>query len=549
MNNTTFIGFDIATRGLYAAQRGLTNVNHNIDNINTPGYSRQQLLQRASRPMLMADGSGMLGTGADVTGVQRVRDEYLDTKYRSEAQYLGEWDVKNTLLEEMQTMYNEPSESGFNTIMNDFYDTLQQLSTDPSSHSTRAAVKEKAVMVAKYFNSVATHFEYLQNDVNNIIYAKVQEVNSLADQIAKLNLQIYNYEVTGNAANDLRDQRGDLVDRLSEIVNVQAYEVNCGKLPSGRDDMRFVVAISGKPLVDHNQVCYLEAVQRVDKKNAEDIENLYEIAWEDGNKLNIKSGELRGYLDVRDGNDGLNSSPDYRGIPYYQRKMNEFVRVFARTFNEGVIDTDGDGGLDKINGHVDGYTLNSVKTDPPVPPPGIRFFTMLDEYGNPMSSAQFASTAELVDDDAATPGVNEKLDVMYGYITAKNFSISSEIDSDPTNNICTSDSAGEVGNILNLRSIMSMRHNPYMFKEGGPEDYIKTVVSSMGVDGQQAQAYLNNQIIMTSQIDMRRQSISGVSIDEEMANLVRYRHAYNAAAKMIQTYSEILEILVNRLGI
>jgi len=71
----------------------------------------------------------------------------------------------------------------------------------------------------------------------------------------------------------------------------------------------------------------------------------------------------------------------------------------------------------------------------------------------------------------------------------------------------------------------------------------------MGVDGQQAIAHLKNQVIITNQIDARRQSVSGVSIDEEMGNLVRYQHAYNAAAKMIQTYSEILDILVNGLGL
>ena len=177
MSRSSFFGLDIATRGLYTAQRGLTNVNHNVDNINTPGYSRQVLEQTAARPMLMVDGSGMLGTGSQVTGIKRIRDEYLDVKYRSEAQYLGEWDIKNTLLEEMQTLYNEPSDSGFNTVMNEFYNGLQQLSTDPSSHAARAAIKEKAVMLTKYFNSVASHFEYLQNDVNDIIYAKVQEVN------------------------------------------------------------------------------------------------------------------------------------------------------------------------------------------------------------------------------------------------------------------------------------------------------------------------------------------------------------------------------------
>lgn len=546
MNNTTFIGLDIATRGLYSAQRGLTNVSHNIDNINTPGYSRQTLQQQAARPLMAADGSGMLGMGSEVTGIKRIRDEYLDTKYRSEAQYFGEWDVKNTLLEEMQALYNEPSKSGFNTVLNQFYDTLQQLATDPSSMSTRAAVKEKAIAVTKYFNSVATHFEYLQNDVNNLIYAKVSEVNSLADQIMKLNQQIYNYEVTGNVANDLRDQRGNLVDRLSQLVNVQAYETVTGKLPNGRDDLRFSVVISGKALVDHNQVSYIEARQREVKQNAEDIENLYELGWADGNKLTVKSGELKGYLDVRDGNDGLNGSADFRGIPYYQRKMNEFVRVLARTFNEGVIDTDGDGVLDKVNGHVDGYALNSAAGDPAA---GIRFFTRMDAYGKPMNSAAFAADAGTATDDPLTTDRNEYLDAMYSQITAKNFSISSEIDEDPSNNIATSDSPAEVGNIENLRSIMAMRHNTYMFMEGSPEDYVKTIISTMGVDGQQAKAHLDNQSIMTRQIDNRRQSISGVSIDEEMGNLVRYQHAYNAAAKMIQTYSELLDVLVNRLGI
>lgn len=546
MNNTTFLGFDIATRGLYAAQRGLTNVNHNIDNINTPGYSRQALSQQASRPMLTTDGTGMLGTGTDVTGVNRVRDEYLDTKYRSEAQYLGEWNIKSTMLEEMQTMYNEPSSSGFNTILNDFYDNLQQLSTDPSNLSTRAAVKEKAIMVAKYFNSVAAHFEYLQNDTNNIIYAKVQEINSLSDQIAKLNQQIYNYEVTGNVANDLRDQRGNLVDKLSGLVNIQAYDVVAGKLPNGRDDSRFVITISGKAIVDHTMVSHLSTTQRKSKLNDEDIENLYDVGWADGNKLTVKSGELKGYIEIRDGNDEVNGSPDYRGIPFYQRKMNEFVRVFARTFNEGVIDIDGDGVLDKVNGHTDGYKLNSVTGDPEA---GIRFFTMLDKYGDTVGSVDFAQGAGAVLDDPLTTDANEYLDAMYSHITAKNFSISKEIYEDPSNNIATSGSAGELGNIENLRSILSLRHNKYMFMEGSPEDYIETVISTMGVDGQQAATNLSSQSVMTRQIDNRRQSISGVSIDEEMGNLVRYRHAYSAAAKMIQTYAEILDILVNRLGL
>lgn len=532
MSSSTFFGLDIATRGLYSAQRGLTTVNHNVDNVNTPGYSRQVLEQRAARPLLMANGTGMLGTGSEVIGVKRVRDEYLDVKYRSEIQYLGEWEVKQALLEELQVLYNEPSDSGFNTVLNEFYDTLQQLSVDPSSPANRAALREKAIMLTKYFNSVAAHFDYLQNDINEIIYAKVEEINSLADQIAKLNQAIYRYEVSGNVANDLRDQRGYLVDKLAKLINVEAYEVSYGKLPDGRDDMRFVITISGKPLVDHDNVSYLAVTQRKDKLNEEDIPNLYEVHWADGNKLIVKSGELKGYLDVRDGNDGLNGSPDFRGIPYYQRKMNEFVRTFALTFNEGLIH-DSQGNLLKVYGHVDGYKLNAADGDSPA---GIRFFTMIDENGNPMRSSDFA-------------GLGSDYEEMYRHITAKNFSISMEIYEDATNNICISDRPGEVGNIEILRSLIDMRHNPYMFNEGSPEDYIKTVISCLGVDGQLSMHYLNNQTAITKQINNRRESISGVSINEEMGNLVRYQHAYKAAAKMIQTYAEILDVLVNRLGV
>lgn len=558
MNNTTFLGMEIALRGLYSSQRGMANVSHNVDNVNTPGYSRQVLNQKAARPMLVAGKAGMLGLGSDVVSVERVRDTYLDEKYWSEAQYFGEWSVKNTILTDMQTIYNEPSDSGFTKIISDFYTVMQQLSTDPSNPGIRNAVKEKGVMVAKYFNSVAAHFDHLQEDLNNMVYAKVSEINTLADQIQNLNLQIYNYEVMGNIANDLRDQRTYLVDKLSQIVNCSAYEVETGlKLPNGQPEKRFVVTISGKALVDHQHLVHLKCVNRDEKLNAEDLNNLYEVVWEDGNTINIKSGELKGYLDMRDGNDGMpalngeGTSPNCKGIPYYQRKMNEFVQVFARTFNEGIIDSDGDGNLDKISGHVDGYTLSSSEGDPAS---GIRFFTMLDQEGKPMSSSDFISMIYQqaadsgITDDPAT-AYDERLVFGYRNLTARNFSISFDIDSDPVENISASSEAGQTGNNENLYSLLEMRHNTYMFMEGSGEDFIKTLISTMGVDGQQYSVYLGIQEGIMNQIENRRQSISGVSLNEEMANLVKYRQIYGAAAHMIQTYSEVLDILINQLGL
>lgn len=556
MGISAFTGLEIALRGLYSSQRGLANVSHNVDNVNTPGYSRQVINQVASRPMLMYSGAGMLGTGSDVISVDRVRDQYLDEKYWSESQYYGEWNVKSAIIEELQAVYNEPSNSGYTTIINEFYDALQKLSTDPSDLSTRALVKEKGVTVAKYFNSVAKHFDGLQEDLNNMVNAKVEQINTLADQIQDLNMQIYYYEAVGNKANDLRDRRTHLVDQLSQIVNCSAYEVETGlKLPNGEPEKRFMVVISGKALVDHDDVVHLKCESRTQNLNAEDIDNLYEVSWEDGNKLNVKSGELKGYLDMRDGNDGqpgLNgqNSPDCKGIPYYQRMMNQFVRVFALSFNEGIMDTNGDGVYENGIGHVDGYTLNSAEG---ADPSGIRFFTMLGDDGKPMDSTTFYNLAMAYGSknvaDPTNASDDEKLIAGYQLITARNFSIGFEVDENPSNNISASSAGGQVGNNGIVMELIGMRHNSYMFMEGTPEDYIKTLISTMGVDGQQYEQYLSVQEGITTQLENRRISISGVSLNEEMVNLVKYQQIYAASAKMIQTYSEVLDILLNRMGI
>ena len=99
-----FFGIDIALRGLYSAQKSLEIVNHNLNNVNTPGYSRQEVTQVAAKAMGTADGSGMIGMGSNVISVDRVRDEYLDYKYWSESTVKGEWDVKETLKEYTQSV-------------------------------------------------------------------------------------------------------------------------------------------------------------------------------------------------------------------------------------------------------------------------------------------------------------------------------------------------------------------------------------------------------------------------------------------------------------
>lgn len=281
--------------------------------------------------------------------------------------------------------------------------------------------------------------------------------------------------------------------------------------------------------------------------NEEDIPGLYEISWEDGNKFEPRSGELKGLIDIRDGNngmigvDGTRKSPSFKGIPYYIRQMNEFVRTFAMAFNEGYIDINGDGAIDPGEdgmGHAGGYSLDPDGDGPLTAATGIRFFTMTGGDGKPMDSSSFIGGAT----DPA--GIVER----YKYLTAKNFTVSSDVLEDYTR-IAASDREGEAGNAVVVSELVKMRHDTRIFTEGTAEDFMKSLIATLGIDSQQAARHSDNRMNIIRQVENRRLSDSGVSLDEEMADMVRYQHAYNAAARMIVTMGEVYDTLINRLGV
>jgi len=550
---SSFFGLNVASNGLFTAQRGLDVVNHNINNVNTPGYSRQMSVQEALPAMSLLNGTGMLGTGSHSISVDRIHDDYLDYKYWSESDTYGEWYVKSTLLSDIEKAFNEPSNSGFNKVINNFFTAVQELSKDPSSLAVRKLLIGEGVTISKYFNSIANHLEKLQSDINYNVKIKVDEINSYGKQIQQLNKQIFAAELDGNKANDLRDQRTYLVDKLSKLVNIDASEVNVGVLPNGQQEKHFVITINGKAFVDHYDLCQLKVEQRDNKLNVdEDIENLYDVMWEDGNSLEVKGGELKGYIDMRDGNEGVDqgngASPNYKGIPFYMKKLNEFVRKFALAMNEGItvhFDDSGNAVYTKTEtGHADGYGLK--KPGDSVSPTGIRFFTMtgwsdIQNVKSELYTSEFIGNAQTIDEIANA----------YSKLNAKNFSVSGDLvhDKNSEYNVAASSAAGlsEDGSIL--LKMIDMRHNGHLFMEGTPEDFMKSLISILGIDTQQANQFTNTQDALINQIINRRTSVQGVSLNEEMANMVKYQHAYTAAAKMISTMDEIYNTLVNRVGI
>lgn len=214
---TTFGSLNIANSGLFASRRALDVTSHNIANTNTEGYSRQVLMQKASMP-LWGDPKGIIGTGVDTYNILRIRNEYLDKKYWNQNKALGEWNIKQENLEAMESIFNEPSDTGIRQVIDEYFIALDELSKKSGDTTRRVAVVERAKTLTLSINRNGHEIIGAIRDTNSAVKSKVDEINSLAGQIAVLNRQIFNMELGDSQANDLRDQRTVLLDKLSRAI-------------------------------------------------------------------------------------------------------------------------------------------------------------------------------------------------------------------------------------------------------------------------------------------------------------------------------------------
>ena len=318
MSTSQFFGLNIAYTGLLAANAALNTTSNNISNVQTDGYSRQQVVQQASDALRVFQTYGCAGAGVDTIAIERVRDEFYDNKYWINSTKQGEYGIKEYYMRQMEDYFMDDGIStGFKTIFNQFMTTgLQALMNNPSDADTKAQFIGYAGNLTEYFNGMSSSLEAIQKDVNQEIKLKVDEINSLASEIAALNKQINVIELNGGRANELRDRRTLLLDQLSAIVDIETKEIPITD-PYNPDMLtganRFLVTVAGgQLLLDTADYKQLQCVARpaYEKVNQTDIDGLYDIYWSDGQEFNIYNtqmgGALQGLIQMRDGNNGEN---------------------------------------------------------------------------------------------------------------------------------------------------------------------------------------------------------------------------------------------------
>lgn len=309
-----FFGLNTAYKGLLASNAALNTTSNNISNVQTIGYSRQQVVQQASDALRVFQTYGCAGAGVDTIAIERVRNEFYDTKYWGANTSLGEYNIKQYYMQQLETYFaDDGTTTGFKTIFDQFSVTgLQAVLKAADTKTTKAQFIGYAENLTQYFKSMSGNLEKVQKDANQELKLKVDEINSLAGEIASLNKQINVIELTGSKANELRDRRTVLLDQLSNIVDIDTQEIPITD-PYNPDRetgaFRFLVRIGGgQLLIDTSDYKQLECLARTsyEKVNQTDIDGLYDIYWSDGEQFNIYDktlgGSLQGLVEMRDGN-------------------------------------------------------------------------------------------------------------------------------------------------------------------------------------------------------------------------------------------------------
>lgn len=334
-----FFGLNIAYTGLLASNAALNTTSNNIANVQTEGYSRQQVKQQASNALQVFQTYGCAGAGVETLAIERIRDEFYDGKYWDNNQKVGEYSMKQYYMQQIEAYFDDNGKNaGFKTVFDQFMITgMEELLKTPDSATAKSQFVGYAGALTEYFNGLAGNLETLQKDVNLEIKLKVDEINSLAGEIATLNKQINTIELSGTNANELRDRRALLLDQLSEIVDIETIETpitDCNNPERETGGNRFMVKIAGgQVLVDASEYRGLECVARTnyEKINQTDIDGLYEIYWEDGQKFNLYNaamgGALRGLIQMRDGNNGENFTGLVTGIGTTNQDTQDTVTI------------------------------------------------------------------------------------------------------------------------------------------------------------------------------------------------------------------------------
>lgn len=557
LNNSLNIGH----RAMTAQQSSITTTGHNIANVNTKGFSRQRSAHVAELP----NGDGT-GGGVRDGKIKRVFDRFSQNKVIEEQSNTSMFEARDKFLQKVEVVFNEMEGAGLRQVLNEYWDSWSLLANEPESDAARLKVRDQGDSLAKRFRSMNGELKTIRAEANSRVAGIVSEINLIANQIADLNRQIVVYESGDRVANDARDSRMQLMEKLSSLVDVRFFENN-------RGDMNVSVG-HGWTLVEGRNVRPLKANLLGGELGMYHVEAAGKNEFRRDITEEIRSGELKEILDLRD-----------RVIVEYLNQLDDMAFGLAQQVNQ--IHATGTGLNASYESLKSSYGLNEDARN--VPLPFIKDGTfqvhllsedndvletyeievmagvdtvhdIIDRFNETVGDTSFIY-AGLEDDGSMriqagggkrfifgedstnltmVMGFNNFFETLKG---AEDMQVRDVIMQDPQN-IATGRDLIPGDNrvaleISLLQTVPTMENNSQTFDE-----YYNGILADVGLRMQRNQVDKEHQENLLKQFTQIRDSVTSVNMDEEVANMIQQQRAYEAAAKFTSTIDTMMETVI-----
>lgn len=492
---STFMGLETARRSLTTHQWALQATGNNVANASNPGYSRQRLSLGMTEQLSVNFGgtkAGQFGTGVRGETLARIRDLMIDQQYRDESVKNAYYATKEAAFGRMEDIVNEPSETGLAKSLDLFWASLQDLSVNPDDAGARSVVRQRAMTLAETFNYMSSSLQKVQADLASEGDVVVKKVNDLMTKISQVNRQIGDAEPLGVLPNELYDERDRYMDELAQYMDFTRVPVDYTNGESRGNSQK----------VAEGRIDIIVSINGVDHKLVDGI--------------NGTVGSFDG-LEMTDAS-GADMALTHATMP--NGKWKALVEMYGTDTAE--------------TGSVNGVYATMLKD--------------LDEMAGKFASA--FNTAHSNNMDAK--GNAGTANFFEGTASASTIKVSDAV----MNNLdlIAASQDGNIGDGSGALALANLKSATLSFDGSVQTDtsigkYYQNVIGNMAVAADQSGRLAKSTFALMASSDQRRQAVSAVSLDEEMTMMIQYQHAYNAAARNITAVDEMLDKIINGMGV
>ncbi len=543
----------VGQSGLQTSQNALNTTAHNMANVDTESYTRQQVSQGTRAYQALEKKNNciawkQIGTGVQYNNCKQVRSEFLDLSYRKESGRCAFYDVAEKCLEEVEDQLQEMNGTEFATSVNNLWTAVQELAKDPCSAVTQSALVTRAneflTRAQSVYNGLVSYQENMDTTVTDI----VNSINDIGDTIRKLNEDIVSIESGGvEQANDLRDERNALLDQLGEYGKIEYYEDIFGNVTVLFEGSSFVttdhVNHIGLDTTLESSVGYATpyweyaAKSHYDSKGNKIIDSIegayvYDLTQTVSTTIDTDIGKLRSVLLAR-GDHNATYHDITESEDYYNTNIAQSVIMNVQAeFDQMVKNI-----MTAINTVMEEAQSNPANMDNSL---GLKSDFVLFKVSNESDALTYD-----IDDEHPAGTVLTGLTIM-------NSQVNPLFLTDPTTftfrNIDGSEDTDAMEAMKKAFTSEEYTLNPNVASKNNFVSYYNALVSQVANSADVYTSIREAQEQTVSSVEAAREQIVGVSSDEELEFMIQFQNAYNASSRFINVVSEMLEHVVSTLG-